>query len=379
MSKLQSILSANAVEVINSNNLSFQQVKAVNAIASCRTSRMGSHKLTCNCGHEKIVSNSCGNRHCPNCGSFKKELWVHKQQQSLLPTHYFHLVFTVPDSLRQLIYYNQKLLYNLMYKATSKTILELTKSRLDATPGFSLILHTWSQTLMFHPHLHCVLAGGGLSSDQSYFKAFKKKFFLPIKMLSMVYKGKFLQGLKDLLTLDKLVLTDGLEDLKDKDTLMSFLDSLYKKDWVVFSKSVFKCAAHVLGYLGRYTHKVAISDYRIIKADDLQVSFSYKDNRDGGKKKTMVLSKDEFIRRFLLHVLPYRFTKIRHYGFLSNRFRSSKVALCRNFISKQRGIILPVIESLDKLELLLKLIGKEKLCCPECGNYYTYQHKVYRN
>lgn len=379
MNKLQSIISANAVDVINNNRLSYQQVKAVNAITSCHTPNMGSHKLSCECGHEKIVSNSCGNRHCPSCGSFKKEVWVQKQQESLLPSHYFHLVFTVPDPLRQLIYCNQKLLYNLMYEATSKTITQLSKDKLGITPGFSLILHTWSQTLMFHPHLHCILAGGGLSPDHSYFKPYKKKFFLHVRILSAVFKGKFLEGLKSLIAAGDLKLPGGLEILKDPDSLTSFLDNLYSKDWVVFSKSVFKCADHVIKYLGRYTHKIAIGAYRIVSFSDTEVSFSYFDNKDHGKKKVMTLARDEFIRRFLLHVLPHRFTKIRHYGFLSNRFRHSKVALCRRFIAKQRGLILPVIKSLDKLELLQQLIGKENLCCPECGNYYTYIHNVQIN
>jgi hypothetical protein len=175
MNKLQFIISIKPEEFISNHHLSYQQVKAINNIISCQTSNMGSHKLSCDCGYEKIVHNSCHNRHCPICGNFKKEMWVQKQQESVIPSHYFHLVFTLPSELRSLVYFNQKSLYGLMYNATSKTLLDLSKSQFGVIPGFSLILHTWSQTLMFHPHLHCILAGGGLSLDKTHFKSFKKK------------------------------------------------------------------------------------------------------------------------------------------------------------------------------------------------------------
>ncbi|TCK98027.1 transposase-like zinc-binding protein [Natranaerovirga hydrolytica] len=379
MSKIKSILSYNAINYISKFSTSIQQVKAINSIVSCRTPNMGSHKLSCDCGHSKVVSNSCSNRHCPTCGSFKKELWVNKQQESLLPSHYFHLVFTVPDTLRSFIYFNQKILYDLLYDSVSKTILDLSKNELGVIPGFSLILHTWSQTLMFHPHLHCVLAGGGLSKDESFFKSFRKKFFLHVKVLSPVFKGKFLEGFKTLYNNGDLKFPYDLEYLKSLDDFASFVDNLYLKDWVVFSKPVFKCSNHVIKYLGRYTHRVAISDYRIVSTDDSIVTFSYLDNKDGGKKKFMSLTYDEFMRRFLMHVLPHRFVKIRHYGFLTNRFRAQKVALCRKFIAKQSGVVLKITPSVDKFELLIKLIGKEKLCCPNCGNFYTYTHEVNLN
>lgn len=379
MNKLQSIISHHALNFINNFPLSYQQVKAINAISSCRTPNMGSHTLSCDCGHSKVVHNSCSNRHCPICGTFKKELWIQKQQQALLPSHYFHLVFTVPDSLRMLIYFNQKILFNLLFDATSKTILELSKDKLGVTPGFSLILHTWSQTLMFHPHLHCILVGGGLSKNHSYFKSFKKKFFLHVKVLSSVFKGKFLEGLKALYKENLLKLPHDLNHLSSPYSFQSFVDALYAKDWVVFSKPVFKCADHVIQYLGRYTHRVAISDYRIKDFSDNHVSFSYRDNNDKEKQKIMTLSSDVFMKRYLMHVLPHRFMKIRHYGFLSNRFRTEMTSLCRKLIAKQRGIILKIFPSLSKMDLLVKLVGKEKLCCPNCGNFYSYQYDVNLN
>lgn len=379
MSKIQAVLSYNAMDYISSHHTSYQQVKAINAITSCRTAKAGSHSLTCECGYTKQVSNSCSNRHCPTCGSFSKELWVQKQQESLLPSHYFHLVFTVPDSLRDLIYFNQELLYNLMYDAASKTLIDLSKDKLGIIPGFSLVLHTWSQTLLFHPHLHCIFAGGGLSKDHSHFKSFKKKFFIHVKVLSAVFKGKFLEGLKKLYLSGEFALSSQIRALSSSDTFQSFLDSLYEKDWVVFSKAVFKCADHVIKYLGRYTHRIAISDFRIKDISNNEVSFSYHDNNDGGKQKLMTLSYHEFMRRFLLHILPHKFVKIRHYGFLSNRFRSSQVALCRRLIAKQRGIVLKIIPTINKFGLLEKLIGKEKLCCPHCGRYFVYNHEVNLN
>jgi hypothetical protein len=379
MPKIQAVLSYNAMDYISSNHTSYQQVKAINAISSCRTRNAGSHTLSCECGHEKVVSNSCSNRHCPTCGGFSKELWVHKQQESLLPSHYFHLVFTVPDSLRELIYFNQKLLYNLMYDAASKTLIDLSKNKLGVIPGFSLVLHTWSQTLLFHPHLHCIFVGGGLSKDHTHFKSFKKKFFIHVKILSAVFKSKFLEGLKKLYSSGEFEPASQTSPLSSSDTFQSFLDSLYDKDWIVFSKSVFKCADHVIKYLGRYTHRVAISDFRIKSISNNEFSFSYHNNKDGGKQKIMTLTYHEFTRRFLLHVLPHKFVKIRHYGFLSNRFRSSKVALCRKLIAKQGGLVLSVLPRLDKVRLLEKLIGKENICCPKCGRYFTYNHEVNLN
>jgi hypothetical protein len=229
------------------------------------------------------------------------------------------------------------------------------------------------------PHIHCIFVGGGLSKDHSHFKSFKKKFFIHVKILSAVFKGKFLEGLKKLYLSGEFEPASQTSTLSSSDTFQSFLDSLYDKDWIVFSKSVFKCADHVIKYLGRYTHRVAISDFRIKSISNNEVSFSYHDNKDGGKQKIMTLAYHEFMRRFLLHVLPHKFVKIRHYGFLSNRFRSSKVALCRKLIAKQGGLVLNVLPRLDKVRLLEKLIGKEKLCCPKCGRYFTYNHEVNLN
>lgn len=229
---------------------------------------------------------------------------------------------------------------------------------------------------MFHPHLHCILAGGGLSLDQNHFKSFKKNYFLPVKMLSSVYRAKFLEKLKYLYENDKLVFPNDLEELEEPHVFQTFIDGLFKKDWVVYSKRVFKSAQHVIRYLGRYTHKIAIYADRINKFDEDSVTFAYRDRSDNNRKKEMTLSRKEFVRRFLDHVLPHRFTKIRHYGFLTNRFRHLKTTLIRRLISKQRGLVLTIIKALDKEALLLKLIGKDRMCCPECGGFYHYIHDV---
>ncbi len=376
MNKIQAIMSIKPAEYVSTHHLSYQQVKVINNIISCQTSNMGSHRLTCECGHEKIVNNSCHNRHCPICGNFKKEMWIQKQQESVIPSHYFHLVFTVPSELRAIAYFNQKKFYNLMYHAASRTILDLSKNQLDVVPGFSLILHTWSQTLIFHPHLHCILAGGGISLYQNQFKSFKKKFFLPIKMLSRVYRAKLLEGLKLLYNNGDLDFPNNIKPLEDPEEFQVLIDNLFNKDWVVYSKRVFKSAKHVINYLGRYTHKIAIYSKRITDFNENSVTFEYHDRCDENRKKELTLEREEFIRRFLDHVLPYRLTKIRHYGFLSNRHRHSKTSLIRQMIEKQRGIVLPRIKSLDKEALLLKLIGKDRMCCPECGRFYEYNYGI---
>ena len=262
-----------------------------------------------------------------------------------------------------------------MYSAVSHTISSLSRDRLDAIPGFTLLLHTWSQTIAYHPHIHCVLAGGGLSPDGNYFRSFKKKFFLHVKILSKVFHDKFLDALKGLYNNGLIKFFGNVAFLQDNSNFQDLIDVLYSKDWVVFSKPVFKCAEHVLKYLGKYTHRVAISNHRILNVNDQAVSFKYNDNKDHGKKKVMTLSNHEFIRPFLLHILPHRFVKVRHYGFLSNRFRSMKVALCRKLLLKQRGVRLQ-LEHLpfNPIATLETLISKDKITCPVCGCYLTYVH-----
>lgn len=344
-SKIQTLFKEDTPKYLDNNIVSIQQLKALNAVSFCQTKDMGTHNLSCDCGFNKIINNSCGNRHCPSCGTYKKEVWIQNQQQALLPTQYYHLIFTLPDILNPLIYFNQNTLYTLMYQAASETILQLTTDKYRATPGFSLILHTWGQTLNYHPHLHCILAGGGLSVNKNRFIFFKKKFFIHVKILSALFKGKFMDKLKSLIKNEELKIPTIY-----KDELQSIIDQLYSKDWVVYSKPVFKCAEHVIKYLGRYTHRVAISNHRIRTLTDKTITFSYKDYRDN-KTKTMTLLREDFIQRFLMHVLPHRFCKIRHFGFLANRYRSANVSTCRKHIQKQTGLLLFLPRKLTKLQL----------------------------
>mgnify|MGYP000294537324 CR=1 FL=1 len=248
----------------------------------------------------------------------------------LLPVGYFHIVFTLPQELNTLILQNQKLLYSLLLQAAGHTLVELAKDPkfLGATTGVTAVLHTWGQNLSFHPHVHCIVPGGGLSMDGLRFVRSRKKFFIPVKVISRKFRGKFLYLLKQAFNNRELTFFNDATKLSSKDTFLAFLDNLYSKEWVVFSKKPFKSPAHVVKYLGRYTHRVAISNSRIKSFDGKKVSFAWKDYKDGNKSKVMTLSASEFTRRFLLHVLPDRLTKIRHYGLLSSRNIKTKLLKC---------------------------------------------------
>lgn len=324
--------------------LSPVQMKAFAAIRHCRTAVMGSHIDICDeCDFEKISYNSCRNRHCPKCQAFTKEQWVEKQNQYLLNTRYFHAVFTIPHGLNTVFLQNQDTAYALFFRAVSETLLELCadKKYLGATPGITAVLHTWGQNLMYHPHIHCIITGGGLTNDGKW-QTSRKKFFLPVKVLSRKFRGKLLFLLKQA----------GL----------LFNTALYQDEWVVYCKPPFKHASNVVQYLGRYTHRVAISNSRIMAVNASSVTFSWRDYRDG-KKKTMTVSAVEFIRRFMLHILPSGFHKIRHYGILASRNKTARVELCR----KLTQTIFPTNPDMTTPDLLHKLFGEDFNLCPSCG------------
>ena len=317
LSKIQEIFNS-----VSAKSLSPSQLKVFYAIKNCRTPLLGRHINKCpHCDHTEIMNNSCRNRHCPICQKINQEKWVQKQLEKLLPVPYFHLVFTLPDKLNTIILQNQSLLYSLLMKAAGDTITELSADSkyLNAKVGVTSVLHTWGQNLSFHPHVHCIVPGGGISLDGLKFVTSSKKFFIPVKVLSSKFKGKFLFHLKNLFNENKLSFFNEALPLKNINNFQNLIDTLYTMNWVVFCKKTFKTPYHVVNYLGRYTHRVAISDARIINHDDESVSFKYKDYKDSSKTKTMKLLKSEFLRRFLLHVLPSGFTKIRHYGLLSSR------------------------------------------------------------
>lgn len=331
------------------HKLSMMQHKAINAIMNCRTARLGGHMDHCpECGYQKPSYNSCRNRHCPKCQSLSKERWLDAQKADLLNVGYFHVVFTVPQELNMMIYRNQKDCYNLLFRCTAETIQELSldKKYLGATTGHTAVLHTWGQNLCFHPHIHCIVPAGGLDQLGKW-QSSRKKFFLPVKVLSRKFRGKFLALLKQ----------------QFPDTDQSLLNECYNKEWVVYCKPPFKDAACVVEYLGRYTHRVAISNNRILKEENGMVSFKWRDYRDGSRWKIMTISAEEFIRRFLMHILPAGFMKIRHYGLLSSRGKQKKLDICK----LQTNTPLKKREKLSTEALIQKLLGRKPSQCPNCG------------
>jgi hypothetical protein len=298
-------------------HLSLRHHRAIRALSICRTSALGGHVANCDhCGAIKICYNSCRNRHCPKCQSLAQWQWVDERQKDLLPVPYFHVVFTLPESLRPLALQNQRVIYNLLFKAASGTLttLALDPKYLGAQIGVTAVLHTWSQTLIDHPHLHCLVTGGGLSEDDIEWVHTRKDFFLPVQVLASLFKGKFLSFLKQAYEQNQLIFNGQITSLAQPTAFKHFLNGLYQKGWIVYCKPPFASPKQVIDYLGRYTHRIAISNERIISLDKDQVTFSYRDRADGNKKKRMTLSAFEFIRRFLMHILPDGFVKIRHYG-----------------------------------------------------------------
>jgi hypothetical protein len=319
----------------NPSWLHWRHIKVLRAIARCRTQALGGHRDQCpRCGYQTISYNSCRNRHCPKCQTATRDKWLAARQQELLPVGYFHVVFTLPRELSPLALRNKEALYGLLFHATAETLLEVARDpkHLGAEIGFLSVLHTWGQNLLHHPHIHCVIPAGGLSLDRSRWVHPPSGFFLPVRVLSRVFRGKFIAALKRLFRKGKLVLTGTLMPLADRKAFGSFLRSLFRHDWIVYAKPPFGGPSHVLHYLARYTHRVAISNHRLIGFDNNHVTFRWKDYAHGNKKRKMTVSTDEFLRRFLLHVLPRGFVRIRFFGFLANRRRASLISLCQTFL-----------------------------------------------
>lgn len=339
--------------------------KVVRAILSCRTSDLGGHVDHCDeCSYIHISYNSCRNRHCPKCQALSKERWIIARTNDLLPVPYFHVVFTLPSELDLLAMNNQKEVYNLLFKASQETIRELAcdSKYLGAEIGLTSILHTWGQNLNFHPHVHMIVPGGGLTTDCKW-KSSRKKFFIPVKVMAKIFRGKFLYHL------NKAVQNGFLSQDDNVCQISSLIASLYQKDWYVYCKHPFKTTTSVLEYLGRYTHRIAISNHRIINCDNGQVTFKWRDYKDASKEKVMVLPAEEFMRRFLLHVLPPQFTKIRHYGFLASATKQKKLALCQKLLRVKQAV-LPV-GKMDTIELIKQLTGIDITLCPICGSKLT--------
>lgn len=353
-------------------SMSTQQRRVMTAIEVCRTAVLGGHLERCDdCGHERNAFNSCRDRHCPKCQSLARARWIEDRKAELLDVPYFHVVFTVPEEIAAIALQNKKMVYDILFRvmAQTLTIIAADPKHLGAQIGFFAVLHSWGQNLMFHPHLHCVVPGGGPSLDGDRWVSCRPHFFLPVRVLSRLFRRLFLESLGKAFHAGKLQFFGTLEPLRDRSAFARYLAPLKKLRWVVYAKAPFAGPEQVLDYVGRYTHRVAISNNRLLDIDNDQIRFRWKDYRHGDQVKTMTLRSEEFIRRFLLHVLPNGFRRIRYYGFLGNRHREEKLALCRRLLGMQMAEPAtagspPETNYLDRYE---DLTGRSLRQCPQCG------------
>ena len=351
-------------------SMSTAERRVMSAIELCRTSALGGQIEQCDqCGHRCICYQSCRNRHCPKCQSLARAKWIEDRRHELLNCEYYHVVFTVPDKIAALAYQNKEVVYNILFQATAETLRTIAADpkHLGAEIGFFAVLHTWGSALLHHPHLHCVIPGGGLSSDGTRWVHCKPGFFLPVRVLSLLFRRLFLERLQNAFDDGKLRFFSALEYLRDRCEFDRYLEPVRKSKWVVYAKRPFAGPEQVLDYVGRYTHRIAISNNRLLDIEGGQVSFRYKDYRNQGQQKTMTLSAEEFIRRFLLHVLPHGFHRIRYYGFQGNRYRKEKLEHCRQLL----GMPIPEgptesSETRDYRDRCEELNGVSLRICPVC-------------
>ena len=343
------------------------QRKAAHAILNCKSGRLGINLSQCtDCGHVEIHNNSCRNRNCPNCQAVLKEVWVDKRRSEVIDTPYFHVVFTLPHQLNPLIYCNQKLLYGLLHRCCAETLLELSadKKWLGATPGIIQVLHTWNQELDYHVHMHCIVSGGGLTKDRQIRKS-SKSFFIRTEVLRDKFKGKYMAHLSSLYENSCLTFSSSCENLRNSYQWKEWKDSLYEMDWCPYIKETFNGFGNAIEYLGRYTHKIAISNSRILSVSDDTVTFSARGKKPGEPKRQITLGHTEFIRRSLMHVLPSGFQKIRYYGFLNNRYKTRNLKLIFKLQGRQR--FKEKYTNLSMAELLKAIWNLNIHICPECG------------
>ena len=348
-------------------HLSDVQCKASSAILSCKSGRLGYNLSRCaECGHIQIHNNSCHNRNCPNCQAVKKEVWVDKRRAEVIDSPYFHVVFTLPHELNPLLYGNQKLLYSFFHRCCAETLLELSadKKHLGAIPGIIQVLHTWDQVLGYHVHMHCIISGGGLTTDHRI-RTVKKHFFVRVEALRDKFKGKFLAGLQSFFRDRQLQFPASCGKLENSYQWAEFRDSLYNKDWCPYIKETFNGFGNAIEYLGRYTHKVAISNSRILSVSETHATFSARGRKPGEPRREVTLENTEFIRRFLMHVLPKGFQKIRYYGFLNNRMKSKNLRLIFTLQGHQR--FRRRYAGLSMAELLKAVWDIDVRVCPVCG------------
>ena len=364
---IQDIFKLYGVEYIKKHNLSKEQWKVFNAIRNCSTKNLGYHICTCEeCGEEYFGYNSCRNRHCPMCQNYAREKWIQKESSYLLNSKYFHIITTVPYELNELFLYNQKICYNILFKATSEAILELCEDPkwLGAKVGITSILHTWGQTMEFHPHIHSIVTGGGLKNN--HWVSCNKDYIFKVQVLGSLFRGKFLYYLKN--EFNNLILKDSIKDIK---SFNKFIEPLYSKTWITYIEPSKGKAENVIEYVGRYSFRVAISNDRIKNIENGNITFEYKDYKDNSKIKEMTITAEEFIRRFLLHVLPEHFTKIKHYGLLSNRNKKNNIKFCRLLISR--------ILTNEFVSTITRTFHEFK--CKKCGSTnfsYSFKYDVNR-
>jgi hypothetical protein len=351
------------------DSLSSEQRRVLDDLARCRTAALGGHVEACDqCGHQRIAYNSCRNRHCPKCQGTAAAQWLDARAAELLPVEYFHVVFTVPELIGPIALQNPRVLYGILFQAAAETLSQIAADpkHLGAKIGILAVLHTWGQNLQHHPHVHCVVPGGGLSPDGSRWIACRPGFFLPVRLLSCVFRGKFLSLLRNAFNRGQLSFHGKLSELSDPCQFQQRLAASVQTDWVVYAKRPFGGPAQVLKYLARYTHRVAITNCRLVALEDGKIRFLWKDYTKGGREKTMTVDASEFLRRLLLHVLPSGFVRIRHYGFLSNRLRHERVAACRALLESASTLerpptspsVEPVVSDMEPVSTAV---------CPQCG------------
>lgn len=353
--RMQDIFREYGPDYIKTHKLSKEQWKVYNAIISCKSQALGFHTITCDeCGETHIALNSCRNRHCPNCQAYAREKWIQKESSDILDCPYFHIVTTIPSELNEIVLYNTKECYDILFKATSKSILTLSKDKkwLGAKVGITSVLHTWGQTIEFHPHIHSIVTGGGILNNK--WIEGKREYLFKVQVLSSIFRGKFLAMLKEA----DLTFPKDKEYLNNKYEFYKFLEPLYRKTWITYIEPPKGSPENVIEYIGRYSFRVAISNERIKDISNGKVTFEYKDYKDESKIKLMTITAQEFIRRFLLHVLPNRFTKIRHFGILSNRSKKAIIKLCRILIGTQ-------VNNDFSINIKRKL---KEFVCPICGS-----------
>lgn len=349
--------------------LQFQQLKVMRAISRCRTAALGGHIDKClHCGKDLGISfNSCRDRHCPKCQAQSRQRWIEARQNELLGVPYFHAVFTLPHLLNALIRQNPVELYNLLFRCVAETLTEVAANpkHLGAEIGFFAILHSWGQNVLFHPHIHCVVPSGGLAPGRTHWIRGSATFFLPVEVLKQVFRGKFIDGLEKAFTQKRLSFSGLIQHLAEANRFAEFIRKLRRQEWVVYTKPSFGGPEQVLRYLGRYTHRVAISNHRLVSFDGDQVTFRWKDYAHGNKKRKMTVSAEEFLRRFLLHVLPKGFVRIRHFGFMANPQRAASLELCRQLLD-----MAPIVRSTETSNT------SSVRLCPNCHQPITVLERL---